>query len=683
LTLSALPHAADKTVLSAPENARLLVVDDVEENRDLLQRRLTRRGYDVSVASDGEIALKALEGGDFDLVLLDIMMPGMDGLETLEHLRRTHERGTLPVIMVSARSDSADMVKALELGANDYITKPINFSVALARIATHLTLKRADDVLRRQLYHALEREQVATKLRESEEFARLIADNMPLIISYFDADKIIRFINQVAVEWHDRPREEIIGKPLAEDIFGPDTQRQDLRMQRALGGEPQTFDKAVTFPDGKFREVTISYIPHTNEAGNVVGFFGIVQDNTQRLEIERQLNQVQKMDAIGQLTGGIAHDFNNMLMVTDGNVRLALKNIDDPTTVQDTLEEVLIGTDRAAKLTKQLLSFSRRQIMENRVFRVEDSISEIKDMLRKSTGERYRLDIKNFAEGACVETDSSEFQQALINLVINARDAMPKGGLIEITSRIVELDEAAANAYADLSPGRFVEVSVRDNGEGMTESTAAHIFEPFFTTKEPGKGTGLGLAMVYGFAQSSKGSVEVESTLGAGATFNIYLPAVDRVPQINVAEIERDHLAQGETILLVEDDPALLKIVREILDTLGYNVLTAGDGFDALEVEADHDATIDLLLSDVVMPNMGGFEAAEIIREDHPDIKIVFMSGYPNRAGISTDNLPDNCQFLQKPVKPEYLARILRQELDKPSPPSLDLSAEEGTYDHA
>ncbi|NNE82403.1 MAG: response regulator, partial [Alphaproteobacteria bacterium] len=334
-----------------------------------------------------------------------------------------------------------------------------------------------------------------------------------------------------------------------------------------------------------------------------------------------------------------------------------------------TLEEVLIGTDRAAKLTSQLLSFSRRQIMENRVFRVEDSISEIKDLLRKSTGERYKLDVKNFAEGACVETDASEFQQALINLVVNARDAMPKGGLIEITSRIVELDEAAAKARANLSPGRFIEVSVRDNGEGMTEKTAAHIFEPFFTTKEPGKGTGLGLAMVYGFAQSSKGSVEVDSAPNKGANFKIYLPAVDRIPQINIAEIEHD--------------PALLEIVREILDTLGYDILTACDGFDALEVEADHAGTIDLILSDVVMPNMDGFEAADIIRGDYPDIKIVFMSDYPNRAGISTDKLPDNCQFLQKPVKPEYLARILRQELDKPSPPSLDLPAEEGTYDHA
>jgi CheY-like chemotaxis protein len=260
---------------------------------------------------------------------------------------------------------------------------------------------------------------------------------------------------------------------------------------------------------------------------------------------------------------------------------------------------------------------------------------------------------------------------------------MPKGGLIEITSRIVEFDEEAANAHANLSPGRFVEVSVKDNGEGMTEKTAAHIFEPFFTTKKPGKGTGLGLAMVYGFAQSSKGSVEVDSAPNKGANFKINLPAVDRVPQINIAEVERDDLAQGETILLVEDDPALLEIVREILDTLGYNVLAACDGFNALEVEAAHDGAIDLLLSDVVMPNMDGFEAAEIIREDHPDIKIVFMSGYPNRAGISTENLPDNCQFLQKPVKPEYLARILRQELDKPSQPSLDLPAEEGAYEHA
>ena len=607
----------------------------------------------------------------------------MDGLETLERLRSDNERGTLPIIMVSARSESEDMVQALELGANDYISKPINFPVAFARIETHLALKKANDVLRTQLDHALEREQAVTEMRKSEEFVRLVSDNLPLIIGYYDADKIIRFINRVDVEWHACPREEIIGKPLSNKITGADIQTQDLYMDRALEGEPQTFDRALTFPDGKFREVTITYIPHIDEAGKVVGFFGIVQDISDRLEIQRQLNQAQKMDAIGQLTGGIAHDFNNILMVTDGYTRRALKHIDDPDAVTEALAEVLTGTERAAQLTKQLLSFSRRQIMEKRVFRVEEAITEIESLLRQSTGERYEINIESQTAGACVETDAAEFQQALVNLVINARDAMERGGRIKIASRIVELDDDFAASHRNISAGRFVEVSVRDDGIGMDDTTVEHIFEPFFTTKEQGKGTGLGLSMVYGFAQSSEGAVEVESQLEAGATFKIYLPAVDRDPQVLIAEVEQSHHGQGETILLVEDDPPLLEIVREMLDTLGYNVITAGDGFEAMEVEADYDGEIDLLLSDVVMPTIGGFEMAEMIRETRPNIKIVFMSGYPNRAGISNEALPENCQFLQKPVKPAHLAQAVRQELDKPSREILDNHAKVKSHSYA
>ena len=515
-----------------------------------------------------------------------------------------------------------------------------------------------------QLGRAAERVQAATKLRENEEFVRLIADNMPVVIAYFDADMNTRFYNQQGLDWFACRREDLIGKPIDGMIPELDVELYRSRIKRVLAGETQTFDTTHTYPDGKRRNVTISYIPNVDSSGDIVGYFCTVQDISERVEFERQLNQAQKMDAIGQLTGGIAHDFNNILMVTDGYTRRALKDIDDPQAAAAALEEVLKGTDRAAKLTKQLLSFSRRQIMEKRVFRVEEAIADIEGLLQKSTGERYELHIENHTDGACVETDASEFDQALINLVINARDAMPQGGRIEISSRVTEMGEEFAARHRNLSAGRFVEVSVNDHGVGIDDEALEHIFEPFFTTKDQGKGTGLGLAMVYGFARSSGGTVEVESAVEAGATFKIYLPAVDRDPQAVVADVEEDHFGQGETVLLIEDDPPLLELVRELLDTLGYNVLTASDGFEALEIESEHESDIDLLLSDVVMPTIGGFEVAAMIRESRPDIKIVFMSGYPNRAGITNENAPEKCQFLQKPVKLAHLAQILRHELD-------------------
>jgi two-component system cell cycle sensor histidine kinase/response regulator CckA len=534
-----------------------------------------------------------------------------------------------------------------------------------------------------QFGRAVERVQVANKLRDSEEFMRLITDRMPVVIAYFDADLNTQFYNQLGLDWFACKRDKVIGKPIEGIIPEMDVELYHARMEKVFAGETETLDGVHSYPDGKVRNITATYIPHAKESGDVIGFFCIVQDNTHRMDMERQLNQAQKMDAIGQLTGGIAHDFNNILMVTDGYTPRALKNIDDPDTVKASLEEVLIGSDRAAKLTKQLLSFSRRQIMEKRVFRVEDAIAEIESLLQKSSGENYEVHIESFTDGACVETDASEFSQALVNLVINARDAMPRGGRIEIASRIVDLDEEFASKHQKLSAGRFVEVSVKDHGIGIDADTMEHIFEPFFTTKDQGKGTGLGLAMVYGFSQDSGGAIAVESAVDTGATFNIYLPAVDRDPQSVIAEVEQDYHGQGETILLVEDDPSLLDLVREMLGSLGYNVLTAGDGFEAIEIEAETDSKIDLLLSDVVMPTIGGFEAAEMIREERPDIKVVFMSGYPNRAGISNENLPENCQFLQKPVKPTHLAQTLRQELDKPTLSLKDAHPEVKTHDYA
>jgi PAS domain S-box-containing protein len=531
--------------------------------------------------------------------------------------------------------------------------------------------------------HAVERVQAAKKLADREELVRLVTDHMPVVIAYFDADMTTRFYNQLGLDWFNCAREDLIGKPIDGIIPENDVATYRARVQKTLAGETQNFDATQTYPDGKVRNVSVSYIPHIDRAGDAIGYFCTVQDNTQRLEIEHQLNQAQKMDAIGQLTGGIAHDFNNILMVTDGYTRRALKAADDPDAVKEALDEVLSGTERAAQLTKQLLAFSRRQIMEKRVFRVEDEISDIEALLRQSTGERYELSFESHTDGTCVETDPSEFSQALVNLVINARDAMSQGGQIIVSTRDVEITEEHAQPHRNLVPGNYVEVSVHDHGTGIDKETLERIFEPFFTTKDQGKGTGLGLAMVYGFAQTSGGSVDVSSVEGEGTIFRIYLPAVDRDPQVVVAEVEQDHYGQGETILLTEDDPALLEIVREMLDTLGYNVLTACDGFDALEVEGEYDGEIALLLSDVVMPNMGGFEAAEMIRGARPDIKIVFMSGYPNRAGISNEDRPENCQFLQKPVQPGHLARTIRNELDSPLPSNTDDQDTVKTYDYA
>ncbi|MFQ6017148.1 MAG: CHASE domain-containing protein [Kiloniellaceae bacterium] len=391
------------------------------------------------------------------------------------------------------------------------------------------------------------------------------------------------------------------------------------------------------------------------------------QEIAKRQRIQQHLTQTQKLEAIGHLTGGIAHDFNNLLMVIEGYARRAVQHLGDADAAGKSLEAVLAATDKAAKLTGQLLVFSRRQVMEKRVFFIAHAVNEIEGLVRHSVGEQFRLRFELGDGQACVETAPGELSQALLNLVINARDAMPNGGTIVIGCRVTNLDPERAAKHGNLTAGRYAEFYVKDDGHGIDEATLPYIFEPFFTTKEPGKGTGLGLATVYSFARQSGGTVGVSSSPGRGTTMQIYLPVVDREPHAIAEEVGQMHQGQGETILLVEDDDALRDLTRSTLEGLGYTVLTAGTGPEALEVDADHDGPIDLLLSDVAMPGMGGIELAEIMRATRPNMKIVFMSGYPNRGGINTE-IPERAPFLRKPIKTRRLAEVIRSELD-----SIDL----------
>ena len=381
---------------------------------------------------------------------------------------------------------------------------------------------------------------------------------------------------------------------------------------------------------------------------------------------EQNLVQMQKMEAMGQLTGGIAHDFNNLLMAIDGYARRAAVKIDEPEVTESCIQEVLKATERANKLTAQLLSFSRRQVMEKRVFRVEQAIVDLKGLLRKSVGENYDMRFEIDAHKCCVETDPGEFGQAILNLVINSRDAMARGGVIIVGAKLVDVDGNLAARHPQIKPGKFVQVYVTDYGEGMYEDVVRRMFEPFYTTKEQGKGTGLGLAMVYGFAQQSNGAIEVDTSPGVGTTIQIYLPVSEHDPQELTAEVDEVHFGDGETVLLVEDDESLLALTRATLEDMGYSVLTATNGLEALEIDEEYDSEIHLLLSDVIMPSLGGFEMSEIIRERRPDMKIVFMSGYPNRGQTKGRSIPERSEFLQKPILPERLAMIIRKTLDSP-----------------
>ncbi len=393
-------------------------------------------------------------------------------------------------------------------------------------------------------------------------------------------------------------------------------------------------------------------------------FVGITRDITERKLIESRIGESQRLEAIGQLAGGIAHDFNNLLMVIGGYTQRAFDNNDDKRLVKDALIAVLAAKEKAAKLTKQLLVFGGRQMLDDQVLRVAEVLSEAKGLLNPLIGEQYELTIEAPDRKICVKTDAGELTQALINLAINARDAMPSGGSIVIGVRTAELDEAFVARHPGTAAGTFAEIYVVDQGEGIDEEALQHIFEPFFTTKEQGKGAGLGLAMVYGFVHQASGFIDVASKPGEGSTFRLYLPVTDAEPYELVSDFGEDSRGKGETILLAEDDAAVRQLVNVSLKEAGFNVIAASDGFEALEAEESHPEPIDLLLTDVVMPNLSGFDLAKIMRKSRPDLRVVFMSGYPSRGDLKAVEVPSDATFLQKPVNPPALIFEVRKALD-------------------
>jgi signal transduction histidine kinase len=386
---------------------------------------------------------------------------------------------------------------------------------------------------------------------------------------------------------------------------------------------------------------------------------------------EDQLRQSQKVEAIGRLAGGIAHDFNNLLTIITGYCDLLLGRMTADAPMRREIDEVNKAARRAASLTRQLLAFSRRQILEPRVLDLNGIVRETEKMLIRLIGEDIDLKILTAADLGRVKTDPGQIEQVLMNLAVNARDAMPRGGKLTIETANVDLDEAYAGTHVSVRPGSYVRLAVSDTGTGMDRDTLAQIFEPFFTTKGPGKGTGLGLSTVYGIVKQSGGNIWVYSEPGRGTTFKIYLPRVAQAAEQPARDRRPPRMSRGtETILVAEDEAVLRELVRHILETSGYTVLVAADGAEAMATCDRHAGPIHLMLSDVVMPQMGGRELAERLAAVRPDMKVLYMSGYTSDAIVHHGMLKPGTHFLQKPFTPEGLTTKVREVLDQDSAPA-------------
>ncbi|MGD0500110.1 MAG: ATP-binding protein [Bryobacteraceae bacterium] len=508
-------------------------------------------------------------------------------------------------------------------------------------------------------------------LQESEHMVAALLESASQAIIGADASGRIVLANARTEDMFGYARGELIGSPV--EILLPDALRRKHVQDRAdyfshLRVRPMGtgLELAGQRKDGsQFPvEVSLSFI-RTDEGVVAIAF---VSDISQRKRLEDQLMHAQKMEAVGRLAGGVAHDFNNLLTVISGYNQMILDQLPPHDALRVYSQEILKATDRAAALTGQLLAFSRRQIVRPVVFEVNAALAQTENMLRRLIGEDIILTLSLSPDAGVIRADHGHLEQVIFNLATNARDAMPNGGRLMIETAGVTLDDTYARTHLDVKPGPYVLIAVSDTGHGMDAETQRRIFEPFFTTKGRERGTGLGLATVYGIVKQAGGDIWVYSEPGKGTTFKLYFPKASAPPDPPPNPPPAAEPDGAETILLVEDDPAVRELSARMLKRMGYHAITASSGAEALEIAASHAGEIALLLTDVVMPHMNGAQLAAELRASRPDVRIVYVSGYTENTASHLGVLEAGARFLAKPFTREALARTLRESLGRPLP---------------
>ena len=548
-----------------------------------------------------------------------------------------------------------------------------------------------------------ERKHTEQALRQSQTELQLIINAMPILISYVDREERFRLNNSAYLDWYGLTPQELYGKTVREVLGEEAYAARAEQIADALAGKPCSFTVQANHRDGRPRHSLINYLPRRGSDGSVNGFYIFVIDETERKKTEealRYLNETleerviartqqlaeanhrlqsemfereraeealrhaQKMEAVGQLTGGIAHDFNNMLTGILGSLDLMQRYIADgrATEIGRFTEAAVSSANRAAALTHRLLAFSRRQSLDRKPLDPNGLVHSLEDLLSRTTGDHIVLRLQLADELWPVSTDVSQLENALLNLVINARDAMPDGGELTIETANVYLDGDDISTLEPVKAGDYVMIAVSDNGSGMTPSVLAKAFDPFFTTKPIGQGTGLGLSMIYGFAQQSGGHLHLDSVPGQGTRVQLYLPRLYVTPAEQPTApvvVDAPAAVAGETVLLVEDEPAVRMLVRDLLEALGYTALEAQDAKTAI-VLLESDRRIDLLVTDVGLPGMNGRQLAEIARQHRPDLKVLFMTGYAQKAAERQGFLDQGMDMVAKPFTLDLLANKIR-----------------------
>ncbi len=523
-------------------------------------------------------------------------------------------------------------------------------------------------VLASQVAQALENSELFSRVQQLEDQYRVMTESLDDAVYTIDTEGRIRFGNSALERMTGYQVAELLGHPATKLYPASMVPLLTERRRRALGGEPvrSHVETEMIRRDGTSLPIELSASSLILD-GRIAGRVVVARDITERKHLEAQLFQAQKMEAVGRLAGGVAHDFNNLLTVISGHSQLLLYRLGPGDSSRRHAEEIKNAADRAASVTHQLLAFSRKQVLQPKAVDLNAVVNDMAAMLRPLIGEDIELVIDFGTPLGHVKADPAQLEQVIMNLVVNACDAMPDGGKLTIETAKVEREAAYTRQHAVVRSGPYVMLAVRDTGYGMDAAVQSHLFEPFFTTKEKGKGTGLGLSTVYGIVTQSGGHIEVDSALGRGSTFRIYLPRVEEPiePALTASPVAKPPEG-SETILLVEDETEVRDLAHEILEMAGYIVLEAANGDEALRIRAQHEGVINLLLTDVVMPGKSGPEVAQYLAPFYPEMKVLYMSGYTGDAIADRGFLDSETPFLQKPFTLDALAHKVRQVLDAP-----------------
>jgi two-component system, cell cycle sensor histidine kinase and response regulator CckA len=659
------------------EEIHVLLIEDDEGDARLVKEMLEHNeggAFTVNHVSTLEDGMRSLAPGTGNqVILLDLGLPDETGLQTLRRMMPLAQDAS--VVVITGLEDEELGIAAIREGAHDYLIKGHIDGRQLRRILRYaLERHKLQSELRAEVER---RARVQQSLELSEQRYRLLSETVPMGILISDERGKIVHVNAQALRMFGYERGELIGEIV--EALVPERLRHSHRLQRSgFMKEPDTrpvgldMDLFGRRKDGTEFPVEISLGPLVTKEGVLIST--TIVDIAERKKREEKVRLSQRTEAIGKLAGGVAHDFNNLLGVILGCSDVVLDALPPTHPATNKVEMMRQAASSAADLTRQLLAFSRQQMIQPRVLDLEEVVEKIRAILHRVIGENIEFKLAVQSPLGHVMADPGQIEQILMNLAVNARDAMPQGGRLTIEGRNVELDDSYKDQHDQVVPGRYVMLAVGDTGSGMDLDTQMRIFDPFFTTKELGKGTGLGLATVYGIVKQSGGYIWVYSEVAKGTVFKIYLPRVEESAQISKPEeSETTDFRGSETILLVEDTTSLREMAREYLESVGYSVLVASSGTKALQHARDFRGPIHLLLTDIVMPGMNGPDLARQLVSLRPGIKVIFTSGYTDDAIARQGVLDPAVAFIQKPYRPKALARKIREVLGVPSTTIDDL----------